>query len=190
MAEVPIKSLVAKLALFYGALGLFALLLVKSTVLWIELRELTGALSRGALAHAVEDAAAELSESWAPDERAPTFSLDHAIESVQVRVERGGIGKAGEGGNVLGEVAAQPLAARVIDTSGASLAVAPLDAAWSAPELPPNTAFWKAVGATRGARLLASADPPELRRVYAAPLHDHGGKLRGALIVELRLAMP
>ena len=185
MSRFP--SLVAKLALFYGALGLLALVVVKSTVLWLEFRELSQDLERGSLERVVAEVALELGSSWAPEAEVPGFSLDHAIETIQVRLERSG---AGEGGDVLGEVESQPLSARIVDAKGTTLAVGPSTGRWLVDVPERGAVFWENFTTMRGVQLVARAEPPALRRIYATPLSDQSGKPRGALLVELRLSLP
>jgi len=60
VTPLPNRSLIAKLALFYAALSLLGLLLVKSTLLLFEFRGLVAELERGELLRAVNEAAIQL----------------------------------------------------------------------------------------------------------------------------------
>jgi len=186
--RMPATSLIAKLALFYGTLSLVALLLVRSTVLLVEYRELVSSLEAGLMVGAVSEAAEGLSGDASLFEQPETRpALQHALEALLLRLERPHGGRTAEMANVLAELARQPLAARIVGPMGAPIASAPADGTWQL-DLPPEPdPAWFRPRAQDGAMLIASTDTPSLVRRYMAPLHNHDGVLLGALFVELRL---
>jgi signal transduction histidine kinase len=190
-ARVATRSLIAKLALFYAALSLLALLLVKSTILLLEFRELVAELEQGALARAVTEAAAELEGQWPAAGGPPAHvALEHALDALLLRLERVPSQRDSESSNVLVELASQPLAARIIAVDGTDLAAAPAAGQWQAETPGHEDPVWSRLAGTTSAELIARADPPDLLRRYAAPLRDRDGAMRGMLLVELRLPLP
>ncbi|MEO6065103.1 MAG: sensor histidine kinase [Lysobacterales bacterium] len=185
-----IRSLNSKLALYYVALSLLALFLVKSTILLLEFRELRIELDRGVLARAVEEGSEELRIRWAREPRPTGAELERALESLLLRLEQPHALSSSEATRVLMELSSEPLAAQLVDPQGRTLAEAPPRSSWKIDPLARRGSAWSGLNQAKGARLLLATDSPELMRLYAAPVQDAQGTTIGTLLIELRLPLP
>ncbi len=185
-----IRSLISKLALFYVALSLLALLLVKSTVLWLEFRELEDELRRGELAAAVTDAAEDVQARWAGMPRPTPAELARVLESMLLRLEEPHALGHGKSAKVLMELSDEPLAARIVDRNGHSLGTAPASPGWMVDGMGRDDVGWSRLRGAHAAQLLQASESSELERRYAVPLRAAGGEVTGAVLVELRLPVP
>lgn len=189
-----LRGLIVRLAVYYLALALPALVLVESTVLWLEFREFLARADDGLLERSAQAKAASLARRLEADPRFPREAVALALESWLLRIERPhgaatGTGD-GESSYVLMELSSQPVAAAFLDPQGGVVAVAPADARWK-PRLPrTGTDEWRElVAATAPLSDSADDDREAVRRVLM-PVRARDGQLLGALVLELRLPYP
>lgn len=183
------RSLVFKLAVFYMLLSLPSLLLVESTTLVYEYRELMTRVDEGALLDAANPAARSLATIWHGPSDADTAMLPAWTEALALNLQQPSGALANES-YVLLELTRAPIIVAVLDTNGKALAHYP-PAIDVTPALPSRTEL--AVDTKdSSARHLShgdSADSDSTRRVLT-PVRDPDGQLNGFLYLELRLPLP
>ncbi len=184
------RDLMTRLALLYAVLALIALVLVKWTLLLSEFSELKDEIARGSLITSMSAEALDLSQDFDTTSAPSTRSLEHALESFLLHLERPRDRLGDEPSFILTELAAQPLAAAIVDPNGVLLASAPGDGKWQAQIAPGGDPLWQKLSIGDAPTLVASDDSPRLLRRYVAPIRDSAHVLRGALVLELRLPVP
>lgn len=191
-----LRGLIVRLAVYYLALALPALVLVESTVLWLEFREFLARADEGLLARSAQAKAASLARRLEADPRFPREAVALALESWLLRIQRpqgtaSGTGPGdGESSYVLMELSSQPVAAAFVDPQGGVVAMAPADARWK-PELPrAGTAEWRELVAATAPLSGRADDEREAVRRVLMPVRARDGQLLGALVLELRLPYP
>lgn len=172
-------GLMLKLAGFFLALALPALVLVEGAVVWVEYRELRALVDRGALARATAEEAEAIGGAWPAGRR----ELERALNNWVLRMERPRGGLEGEISYVLMELSATPFRAYLVDAEGALLAAAPPDA--PAPQL--HASELQRIDA---AARIAASDAAELHRVYAAAVRSAEGVRAATLLLDLRVPAP
>lgn len=183
------RSLVFKLAIFYMLLSLPSLLLVESTTLVYEYRELMARVDDGALREAANEAARSLATSWRGRGVSDTAMLTAWTEALALKLQQPSGVLANES-YVLLELTRAPIVVAVLDSRGTVIASYPasIDAAKT---LPDNAEIASSTNA-KSARNLArnvTPDTDSTRRVLA-PIRDAAGELMGQLYLELRLPLP
>lgn len=184
------RDLMTRLALLYAVLALIALVLVKWTLLLSEFSELKDEIARGSLITSMSAEALDLSQDFDTTSAPSARSLEHALESFLLHLERPRDRLGDEPSFILTELAAQPLAAAIVDPNGVLLASAPGDGKWQAQIAPGGDPLWQKLSIGDAPTLVASDDSPRLLRRYVAPIRDSAHVLRGALVLELRLPVP
>ena len=184
------RDLMTRLALLYAVLALIALVLVKWTLLLSEFSELKDEIAHGSLITSMSAEALDLSQDFDTTSAPSTRSLEHALESFLLHLERPRDRLGDEPSFILTELAAQPLAAAIVDPNGVLLASAPGDGKWQAQIAPGGDPLWQKLSIGDAPTLVASDDSPRLLRRYVAPIRDSAHVLRGALVLELRLPVP
>lgn len=189
-----LRGLIVRLAVYYLALALPALVLVESTVLWLEFREFLARADDGLLERSAQAKAASLARRLEADPRFPREAVALALESWLLRIERphGTSTRTGDGESsyVLMELSSQPVAAAFLDPQGSVVAVAPADARWK-PRLPrADAAEWRELVAATAPKSDSADDEREAVRRVLMPVRARDGQLLGALVLELRLPYP
>lgn len=184
------RGLMTRLALFYAVLALIALVLVKWTLLLSEFSELKDEIARGSLLTGMSAEALDLSQDFDTTTAPSARSLEHALESFLLHLERPRDRLGNEPSFIMTELAAQPLAAAILDPNGTLLASAPRDGRWQAQIAAAGDPLWQKLSASDAPLLIASEDSPRLLRRYATPIRDSAHVLRGVLVLELRLPVP
>lgn len=183
------RSLVFKLAVFYMLLSLPSLLLVESTTLVYEYRELMMRVDAGALVNAANPAARALATIWHGPSDADTAMLPAWTEALALNLQQPSGALANES-YVLLELTRAPIIVAVLDANGKTLAHYP-PAIDVTPGLPRRAelAFDTNDSSARHLSHGDSADSDSTRRVLT-PVRDVTGKLNGFLYLELRLPLP
>lgn len=176
-------GLLTKLALFFIAISLPALLLVEVAVVTFEYSNLTRRIDAGALRAAMEVEAERLAPILVQERH---ITLQHALQSWVLRLERPRSLLGDNTAYVLLELARQPFSAAVIDAQGKPLAMIPeADPLWT---LDPR-AYARLVEADLPSQELPRQTDDEFIRRYAAPLWLDR-QLHGWLLLEIRLNRP
>ncbi len=190
-----LRGLIVRLAVYYLALALPALVLVESTVLWLEFREFLARADAGLLERSAQAKAVSLARRLQADPGFPREAVALALESWLLRIQRphgdgATPGDATESSYVLQELSAQPVAAAFLDANAALVASAPADAAWM-PRLPaPGSAEWRELALATTALSSSADDEQQAVRRVLMPVRARDGALLGGLVLELRLPYP
>lgn len=182
-------SLAFKLAVFYMLLSLPSLLLVESTTLLYEYREVMARVDDGALVDAANVAAASLATGWHEGGDNETAMLSAWTEALALNLQQPSGALANES-YVLLELTRAPVIVAVLDPHGNAIASYPstVDPATKLPDSSDLTLESNATSARNLARDEAS-DGDSSRRVLA-PIRNGAGELKGLLYLELRLPFP
>jgi signal transduction histidine kinase len=178
-----LRSLSAKLALYFIALAFPALVLVQSTVATLEFRELLRELDAGALERAAARTARALAWRWARPEAATASELDAwlADRAMELSHPRGGLAR--DAAYVLLELSDRPLAVAVHAADGRRLG-----ASVAGVSPPPPEALAAALAGASAAR---SADRAgRVVRHALVPIVAPDGARLGALHLHLDLPPP
>lgn len=181
-ALIP-RGLFFKLCLFFLILALPALVVVETTVVWLEFRQFAAAVDAGAMQRAV---AAEAPKLRAHLERdlGDRLRLDDALAGWLMRLERPRDGIGAQDNHILLELTREPLSAVILAADGSTLAAAPgghhIGKMLSAliPDLP----------ADGGVQQIQIADSGDFARAYATRLGDD--PTAPVLHVQLRIPLP
>lgn len=190
-----LRGLIVRLAVYYLALALPALVLVETTMLWLEFREFLARADAGLLERSAQAKAASLSRRLEADPDFPPAAVALALESWLLRIERPPTNSTGadagsESSYVLLELSPQPVAAAFLDPQGRTVAIAPADARWR-PQLPAtDSRQWRELVAATGPASIHADDEQEAVRRVLMPVRARDGQLQGALVLELRLPYP
>ena len=195
-----LRGLVFKLAMFYMLLSLPSLLLVESTTLMFEYRQLMGRVDDGALVEVADAAARDLARDWSPPSADAVPMLRAWSEALALKLQQPNGGLADES-YVLLELTRAPISVAVFDTEGHSIAGYPVanqqrplpaDIRSAAADSPiAEVEFGGFAGATSARMLPAAAGEGtgSVRRVLA-PVRDATDRVVGLLFLELRLPLP
>ncbi len=183
------RSLVFKLAIFYMLLSLPSLLLVESTTLVYEYREVMARVDNGALIDAANIAAKSLSASWRGHGDNQTTMLEAWSEALALNLQQPSGALANES-YVLLELTRAPIFIAVLDQRGNAIASYPAaaDAESKLPDVK-ELAFGTNAKSARNLARDETLDRDSTRRVLA-PIYSAGGELMGLLYLELHLPLP
>lgn len=184
----PLQGLTFKLALFYVALSLPALVLVEWSIVAFEFHELFAAVDRGRLAQMTKSAADGIGRRWQDAEPPSHTELATRAEALVLQLERPQDGLSPGSSYVLLELALAPVAISVFDADGKLMAQAP-EEGWRAQAPAPGDAVWRNA-IIEGAIDLPGADSPQKVRRSLAAIHDANGQARGYLLAEIRVPTP
>ena len=183
------RSLVFKLAIFYMLLSLPSLLLVESTTLIYEYRELKARVDDGALVDAANVAAQSLATRWHRRGDNDSAMLLAWSEALALNLQQPSGVLANES-YVMLELARAPIVVAVVDPRGDAIANYPasFDPATKLPDASELALYTNATSARNLARNDSSGN--ESTRRVLAPIRSAGGELLGLLYMELRLPVP
>ena len=183
------RSLVFKLAVFYMLLSLPSLLLVESTTLVYEYRELMARVDDGALVDAANVAALSLSTRWRGHVEKDSAMLSAWSEALALNLQQPSGALANES-YVLLELTRAPIAVAVLEPTGQLVAGYPQDVA-SASRLPAahELASNDDAASARTLDRAEAADRGSTHRVLA-PVRGAGGELLGFVYLEMHLPLP
>ncbi|UXI69446.1 HAMP domain-containing sensor histidine kinase [Tahibacter amnicola] len=183
----PLRGLTFKLAVFYIALSLPALVLIELTIVAFEFRELFAAVDAGRLATMAEHAAKDIGKHW----RDPPPSANELAtrgEALVLQLERPQGGLAPEASYVMLELSSSPLAVSVYDRGQQLLARAPAESWQAQPPAPADPAWERAASGIT--QVLPGSETPERVRRLLVPVPDTAGVVKGFLLIELRVPQP
>lgn len=176
-------GLLGKLALFFLAISLPALLLVELVVVLYEYNGLTRRIDSGLLREAVEDEAARLAPILVKER---PITLEQALAAWVLRLERPRSLLGDQTAYVLLELARQPFSVAVIDRDGKPIVTAPeTEPLWELDTI----AFAREVEADLPSQELSRVSSEDYIRRYAAPIWFER-EMHGWLLLEIRLNKP
>ncbi|MGB4859152.1 MAG: sensor histidine kinase [Dokdonella sp.] len=183
------RSLVFKLAIFYMLLSLPSLLLVESTTLVYEYREVMTRVDDGALVDAANVAAQSLASTWRDRGYNDKAMLSAWTEALALNLQQPSGTLANES-YVLLELNRAPIVVVVLDPRGNVIASYPvgIDAATRLLDVS-ELAFDSNATSARNLSHDETSGSDGTRRVLA-PIRSAGGELTGLLYLELRLPLP
>lgn len=184
----PIQGLTFKLALFYVALSLPALVLVEWGIVAWEFHELFSAVDRGRLGQMTKGAADGIGRRWQDAEPPGHTELATRAEALVLQLERPQDGLAPGSSYVLLELSLAPVAISVFDTEGKLMAQAP-EEGWRAQAPAEGDPVWREA-VVKGVVDLPGADSPEKVRRALAAINDTNGQARGYVLSEIRVPTP
>ena len=183
------RSLVFKLAVFYMLLSLPSLLLVESTTLVYEYRELMIRVDDGALVDAANVAAQSLAMSWQGRGYNDAALLTAWSEALALKLQQPS-GALANDSYVLLELTRAPITVAVFDPNGIPIAGYPssIEVAMTLP----NAAdlVESATGTSARNQVSTGSSHDESTRRVLAPVRSAAGQLNGFLLLELRVPVP